>query len=328
MAKCCKVTLAEARKFLANDDQLCYARVGELAEGTGRGQRIVDVFNGTGLAFTVTPDRAMNVVECSFNGIPLVFRTPGGHRHAVEGDFLRGWTGGLFTTCGLRNAGSPSGGEGLHGRISTEAAEMLSVTRSDEGVLKVSGTIREGLLFGPNLVLKRTITTAFGDNRIVVEDEVTNRAAKPEYVEVIYHSNFGYPLVCPDTEFECPEHKVEARDDWAEEHLAQWQQFDAPVPGFREMCYRHFLPAGADGLARMRVLNRKLGIAVTVAYDIRTLPLIVQWKNCGANEYVLGLEPSAASLNGREADIASGMMPKLEPGERIKFHVEYLFEEV
>ena len=56
MTECCKASLAEARKYLANDDQLCYARQGELTEGTGRGQRIVDVFNGTGLAFTVTPD--------------------------------------------------------------------------------------------------------------------------------------------------------------------------------------------------------------------------------------------------------------------------------
>ena len=328
MSEVCKATLAEARRFLANDDQLCYARQGELTEGTGRGQRIVDVFNGTGLAFTVTPDRAMNIVECSFGGIPLVFRTPGGHRHAVEGDFLRGWTGGLFTTCGLRNAGGPSGGEGLHGRISTEAAEMLSVSRSDEGVLKVSGIIREGILFGANLVLKRTISTAFGDNRIVVEDEVTNRAAAPEYVEIIYHSNFGYPLVSPDTEFDCPDHEVDPRDDWAKEHLAKWRQFDAPVPGFREMCYRHYLPAGADGLARMRIRNPRLGIAMTVAYDTSTLPMIVQWKNCGANEYVLGLEPSAASLNGREADIAAGTMPKLEPGASIRFHVEYLFERV
>ena len=321
-------TFSEARRFLANDDQLCYARLAELSEGTGRGQRIVDVFNGTGLAFTVTPDRCMNVVECSFKGIPMVFRTPGGHRHALPGDFLRGWTGGLFTTCGLRNAGSPSGDEGLHGRVSTEAAEMLSVNRTDDGRLSVSGIVREGILFGTNLVLRRTISTAFGDNRIVVDDEVTNRAAAPEYVEIIYHSNFGYPLVSPDLQFDVPEHKIDPRDDWAKEHLAQWNQLTAPVAGFREMCYRHYLPAGGDGLARMRVANPGLGVAMTVAYDTRTLPLIVEWKNCGANEYVLGLEPSCASLNGREADIAAGVMPRLEPGETMNFHVEYCFESI
>ena len=58
-------TYAKAKTYLANPDQLCYARLSRLEEGSARGQRVIDVFNGTGLAFTVTPDRGMNLEECS-----------------------------------------------------------------------------------------------------------------------------------------------------------------------------------------------------------------------------------------------------------------------
>lgn len=317
----------EGLKYIGNLDQLCYARCDVLDDGSGRGQRIIDVFNGTGLAFSVTPDRCMNMVECSFNGIPVVFRTPGGHRRAT-GDWLRDWAGGLTTTCGLRNAGSPSGDEGLHGRISSCPAENLSVKRDDAGNIEISGTMREAVLFGENLHLDRTIRTAYGVNSIVLEDVVTNYGHASEYIEILYHCNFGWPLVSPALQFIAPEHKVEPRDDWAASALNEWNKLCEPVDGFREMCYRHYLPADERGLASMKIVNPKIGIAVTVSYDVSTLPLIVQWKNCGSREYVLGLEPTCASLNGREADIAAGIMPKLAPGKSRKFHIEIAFEKV
>ncbi|MCQ2403993.1 MAG: aldose 1-epimerase family protein [Lentisphaeria bacterium] len=316
--------LEDAPEFLGNLDQLCYARCSVLADGAGKGQRLIDVFNGSGLAFTVTPDRAMNLVECSFKGIPLVFRTPGGHR-LPTGDFLRDWAGGLLTTCGLRNAGNPSADEGLHGKISQMGAEMLSVQRDARGAITISGTMREAVLFGTNLRLNRTIRCAYNDNRIILDDEVVNCAPRPEYIEILYHCNFGWPLVSPDLRFVVPEHPVEPRDEWAAQGLEDWNKLCAPVPNFREQCFRHKLPAEDNGLAAMVVENPKLGIGVRVAYDTATLPQLVQWKNCGANEYVLGLEPTCASLNGREADIAAGIMPQLQPGESRKFHVELSF---
>ena len=317
---------AEGLKYIGNLDQLCYARCDVLEEGSGRGQRVVDVCNGTGLAFTVTPDRCMNLVECTFNGVPLVFRTPGGHRHC-SGDWLRDWAGGLVTTCGLRNAGSPSGDEGLHGRISSCPAENLCVKRDANGNIEISGTMREGALFSENLHLDRTIRTAYGDNRIVIDDVVTNWGQEPEYIEILYHCNFGWPFVSPALQFVAPEHKVEPRDDWAASALDEWNKLPEPIDGFREMCYRHYLPADEkSGLASMKLVNQKVGVAVTISYDVSTLPLIVQWKNCATRGYVLGMEPTCASLNGREADIAAGIMPKLACGESRKFHFEIAFE--
>lgn len=245
-----------ARPYLAHPDQLCYVRLSRLEEGSGRGQRIVDVCNGSGLNFTVTPDRGMNLVECSFRGIPIAFRTPAGHRNS-HGNWLADWPGGLMTTAGLRNVGLPSGSQGLHGAISSEAAEQLAC-RNRDGQIEISGVLREGHLFSSNLSLERSIRTACGDNRIYIADRVTNHGEADEFTEILYHCNFGYPLISPALEFEAPPHQIEPRDAGAAAGIAEWNSYPPPLTGFTEHCFRHRLPPDAAGWARMRILNRPL----------------------------------------------------------------------
>ena len=319
-------TYAQARPYLANPDQLCYARLARLEEGPARGQRIVDVFNGSGLAFTVTPDRGMNLVECSYRGIPVAFRTPCGHR-GVRGDWLKDWTGGMMTTVGLRNAGGPSGDQGLHGSISAEAAEHVSADCRD-GKIQIAGRLREGALFDVNLVLDRAISTEFGQNRIDITDRVSNHGEAPAFTEILYHCNFGYPFVGPDMEFDLPDHKVIARSEDAEKFQDHWMEFPEPLTGFIEHCYRHILPAGDDGVAVMRVVNRKLGFAIRVEYHTDTLPFIVEWKKPSLHAYVLGLEPTNASLGGQEFDRKNGFGRTLQPGEDIQYRISLVFEDL
>jgi len=312
------------RPYLANPDQICRARLSRLEEGSGRGQRIVDVVNGSGLAFTVTPDRGMNLVDASFDGIPIAFRTPGGYR-SVSGDWLRDWPGGLLTTCGLRNAGSPSGSQTLHGNISSESAEQLSI-RCRDGEIELGGMLREGALFNANLTLERTIRTAYGENKIQIHDIVRNRSEFPEFTEMLYHCNLGYPLVSPELEFDVPEHSVEPRNKAAAGGLKEWNRFPPPLAGFDEHCFRHRLPADGNGRAVMRIHNPKLKLAVHIAYDTATLPLIVEWKKPSRSSYVLGLEPTNASLNGCEYDRAHGYGIELPPGGAAEYRFEIGFE--
>lgn len=317
---------AKAEAYLANPDQLCYARLARLEEGSARGQRIIDVFNGTGLAFTVTPDRGMNLVECSYRGIPVAFRTPCGHR-SVSGDWLKDWTGGMMTTVGLRNAGGPSGGQGLHGAISSESAEQVSAICRD-GEIRIGGRLREGALFDAGLFLEREISTGFGRNRIDVVDRVSNHAEDPVFTEILYHCNFGYPFVGPDMEFDLPDHEVIPRDENAKKCLDRWMDFPAPLAGFGEHCFRHVLPAGPDGVAVMRAVNRKLGFAVRVEYHTDTLPFIVEWKKPSLYAYVLGLEPTNASLGGQEFDKTNGFGRTLRSGEAVEYRFSLVFEDL
>ena len=76
----------------------------------------------------------------------------------------------------------------------------------------------------------------------------------------------------------------------------------------------------------MRILNRPLGIAVIVRYDTAVLPYLVQWKKPSRNAYVLGLEPTNASLNGCDSDRNKQFGKLLAPGETICYQMELLFE--
>jgi hypothetical protein len=314
------------RPYLANDAQIAYARLARLEEGSGRGQRIVDVANGSGLNFTVTPDRGMNIVECFFKGIPIAFRTPCSHR-AVSGNWLKDWTGGLMTTCGLRNVGSPSGNQGIHGAISSESAEQLGCF-SQNGEVKISGVLREGAIFDSNFVLERTIKTAYGSNKIEISDKVTNYGEKTDFTEILYHCNLGYPFISEDIEFEIVKTEITPRNEEAKEGLSDWNKYPAPLENFSEHCFRHEIPADENNFAAIKVINKKLGIALTIKYDVTTLPFAVEWKKPSKNAYVLGLEPTNSSLGGCEFDKANGFGKFLEPNESISYNIIIEFEEI
>ena len=314
------------RQYLNNDDHLCRARLSRLEEGSGRGQRVVDVTNGSGLAFTITPDRGMNIVECSFAGIPVAFWAPGGHR-GVSGNWSRDWSAGLFTTCGLQNAGNPSGGQGLHGSISSESAEQLSI-RCRGGEAEISGLLREAAVFSANLTLDRKIKTAYGKNVIEVEDTVTNCGESTTFTEILYHCNLGYPLVSPDLEFVCADHEIIPRDDAAGRDLANWNVYPEPLENFHEYCYRHIIPATSGTWANMALVNRKIGIKLTIEYDTAGLPHLVQWKKPSRNNYVLGIEPGNVSLAGCEFDRENNFGKFLAPGEQSSYRFRLIFEKI
>ena len=189
----------EIAAYIGSPEQLADARMSVLSEGPGRGSRIISFRNGTGLAFTVTPDRGMDLVDCSFRGIPLVFRPPMGYAHPNRYEpqgagWLRNWQAGLMTTVGLRNTGPANGEFGQHGRISNQAAEDVGIRRgvSEAGYrLEAVGTLRECRMFGENLELRRSISTGYGDNAITLRDEVTNHAFEDDYLQLLYHCRNG-----------------------------------------------------------------------------------------------------------------------------------------
>jgi len=329
------------RNYIADMDQLTYARLSTLAEGDGRGNRIIEVNNGSGLSFTVVPDRGMDIVEASFRGIPLAFRAPAGHVHvgrfeSTGFEWLRAWAGGLLTTCGLRHVGPPEDDtanpldarRGLHGRISSHGAEDVGISRDWQGgryEIALTGTLREAMMFGENLRLKRKISTALGDNSIYLEDLVTNLGSTPEHIQILYHCNFGYPFIAPGIEITAVEHDLKPRDEVAAAGIANWRDMVEPQPGVKEQCFLHRIPPQSEGWAEIAVDNPAIGVRVTVAYDAATLPNLMQWKLCESGRYVLGLEPTNTTVSGRNKDIAAGVAPLLPPGESLTFRVSLTF---
>jgi len=320
--------------YVGGIEQLAYARASELTDGAGRGNRIIDVCNGSGLSFTVSPDRALDIVEANFKGVPVAYRTCAGHhargfQPAGGIHWLRTWPGGLLTTCGLRSAGNPNGDFGLHGRISNSAAEDVSVFREwadGEYRMFIRGVLREAQIFGENLRMVRTISTAYGRNTIDILDEVTNLAGKPDHVQLVYHCNFGYPLVSPDLRLVAAGHDVLPRTADAEKGLATWDVIPPPKKGTQEQCFFHLLPPGKDKYASMSIVNETAKVKATVSYDTQTLPRLAQWKAYDTGAYVIGLEPTNTWLKGRTDEIADGTAQKIAPGETLTFKVRLQFD--
>ena len=320
--------------YVGNIDQLAYARAAELADGTGRGNRIIDVCNGSGLSFTVYPDRGLAIVEASFNGLPVAYRTCSGHQARLAYDpggihWLRTWPGGLLTTCGLRSAGNPNGEFGLHGRISNTAAEDVSVIREwvgGEYRILIRGVLREARIFGENLRMTRTISTAYGKNTIDVHDEIANQSNAPDFVQLVYHCNFGYPLVSPDLKLVAATHPVLPRTPEAEKGLATWDVMPPPLKGTPEQCFFHALPADKDRFASMSIVNGVAKVKATIAYDTQTLPRLAQWKAYDTGAYVIGLEPTNTWLKGRAEEITDGTAQKIRVGETLGFKVRLQFD--
>src|SRR6185312_8992267 len=98
-----------------------------------------------------------------------------------ESGWLWSFFGGLLTTCGLTQVGSPNEDEGealgLHGRIANVPAEEVrwgSAWEGDELTFWIAGTMREARLFGPDMRLHRRISTRLGSRTLRIENTVEN----------------------------------------------------------------------------------------------------------------------------------------------------------
>ncbi|MBO5722910.1 MAG: aldose 1-epimerase family protein, partial [Lentisphaeria bacterium] len=239
--------------------------------------------------------------------------------------WLRTWPGGLLTTAGLLNVGGPEGGHGLHGRASHIAADDLKIDRAwvdGEYVLSVGGTIRHTMAFGEKLEIRRQIKTVHGKNVIMVRDTVENQGFAPVPLMMLYHCNFGYPLVDGNAYIKTVEHKVTGKDEASQADIANWSRLEAPTHGYAEEVFIHEIPADSDGLARMSIVNPAEKMQVTIAYDPATLPVLNHWKQMGEGEYVIGMEPGNCTPTGQSDNEKSGMLRMIEPGEVVDFKLQ------
>ena len=117
--------------YIGQNAQLFGAEEHRLVGGKGDGMRLLEVRNGKGLCFTLSLDRAADISRLSVMGTNFGYFSPCGYVAPAYYDekgagFLKSFTAGFLTTCGLTNVGSPceDNGEalGLHGTIGNTPA--------------------------------------------------------------------------------------------------------------------------------------------------------------------------------------------------------------
>ncbi len=333
-----KTNATDIKPYIGSMQQLAGIRTSVLDDGKARGLRVADIDNGSGLTFTALLDRGMDIGKASYKGTPLAYMSPVGYSHPAHFEedgvrWLRNFSGGLMTGCGLRNVGIPDDGikdasdgpMGLHGRLSNTPAENISV--SEEWVdgkykLAVSGIVRETCFFRENLELKRTISTAMGDNTITLTDRVTNRGVKPSPLMLLYHINLGFPLLSETATLSAKVNQTTPRDENAAQDIENWATCQKPTAGLPERCFFHDIEPDIDGMARITLSNPQVGLAFEIAYRKKELPCLTQWKMMGEQEYVMGLEPANCLPNGQTQERKNGTIRTIEPDETIEHSVE------
>jgi hypothetical protein len=330
-------TRSELLEHVGDISQIAGVRVGELGDGFERGVRTADFRAGTGLEFTVLVDRGMDIAWANYRGAALSWRSATTAIHPAYHDaqglgWLRGFQGGLLATCGLTYLGAPNVDQGqplgLHGRASYLPATNFAYGGTwvgDEYEMWATGRLREAVVFGENMVLERRISSRLGETRLTIEDSVTNEGHQRTPQMLLYHANFGFPVVCKDTRL-LVSSSLEPRDAVAAPGLAEHDRFQPPTPGYQEQVFYHTPVTGPDGYAQAALVNRQFndgqGIGAYIRFRTAELPRLVEWKMMGQGEYVVGLEPGTNWAGGRAAERAAGRLSYLEPGETRRFSVE------
>jgi len=325
---------SELIKYIGNQTQAGYCRHYTLLEGWGRGMRATDINTGAGLQFTVLPDRGMDISLASFKGTNLVYLTCNGETspayYEPEGiGWLRTFAAGLLTTCGLTYLGPPcsDNGEqlGLHGRYSTLPVKQyadLSFWDGDSYILKLKGIVEEGYLFGYKLRMERTITSIAGLNTIKITDTISNFGNVASPYTVLYHMNLGYPLLSEDAELIIDPENTIPRDNDAVPGISEFRSFSIPQETYCEQVFFHTMKGDDTGQTSVQLRNKKLGVALTISFNITQLPFVSQWKMLGYGEYVLGIEPCNVLCKSRSVLREEGNLPFLQPGESITNEIE------
>jgi Domain of unknown function (DUF4432) len=338
-----KMTRREVEARVGHLGQIGGVRRMKLTEGKEAGAELIEVRTGAGLSFDVVPSKGLDISHAQAWGASLSWQSPNGNAHPMHYEpegagWLRTASGGLLMTCGLSHVGSPSsddtGSYGLHGRIHHTPAKNVNVREQwvgDELEWEVSGVVEETAIFGSKLRLTRSISGRLGDNRVTINDRVENFGFQPAAHMMLYHFNFGFPLLGEHTEIVLPEADSEARGSGGAllEKCGRWE---APDASLEETVYYHLLrreAADAEGMAEVRVCNSSFPaggvsrpLAVTLRWSVDTLPNLVQWRMPGAGEHVLGLEPSNCRVEGRAEEEKHGGPLILQPGCSANYRLE------
>jgi len=329
---------SEILERVGDISQIAGIRMVELVDGRERGVRAARFRTGGGLDFTVLIDRGLDIDLADYKGVPLCWRSATQSAHPAyfepEGlGWLRSFFGGLLTTCGLTYAHHPCVDEGeqlgLHGRISNIPARNIQVEERWEGerlTMRLTGEVTEAAVFGPHMVLRRTITARLGERRFWINDAVENRGHRRQPLMVLYHMNFGYPVVDASTELAAAVESVSFLDERAQAEPEDYPRFLDPQPGYEERVYRLSLHADPDGYSHVGLLNpqalggRGLGVYLTFRKD--RLPYLLEWKQMGQGEYVVGLEPANCPMAPRAQLRERGELIFLSPGAVQEFTIE------
>lgn len=315
--------------------------------GKQDGVDLIVVDNGR-MTITVVPTRGMGILRVVMGDLRLGWDSP--VREVVHPKYVNleargglGWLEGFnewLARCGLEWAGHPGPdrfinnvGEQaemnltLHGKVENIPASEVEVIveREPRPRIRVRGRVDERAFYGPKLELWTELSIEPGSTTFRIEDTLTNRSAFESEFQILYHVNYGPPLLGAGAHFSAPIRRVTPFNAHAAEDVATYSDYAGPVRGFVEQVYNLQPFADADGRSMVMLSNASRDRGVSMGFAAAELPYVTLWKNLTALEegYVTGLEPGTGFPYTRRIEREAGRVPKLKPGETRHFAIDF-----
>jgi hypothetical protein len=310
-----------------------------LRGGLTDGVDAITVDNGK-FSFVVLPTRGMSIWKAWLGDTEIGWQSP--VRGPVNPNFVPltepsglGWLDGfdeLLVRCGLESNGAPEFDDEsgrlkypLHGRIGNKPAHRVEVAVDGEtGEISVKGVVEETRFHFNKLRMTSLISTKIDETGFRIQDVVENFGGVDGQTQMLYHINFGQPLVDPGSQFVAPFRTVVPRNEHAASGLENWKSYPNEQAGFEEQVYFLELLAGDDGYTQVLLKNAHSNGGATLRFNKNKLPCFTVWKNPVAAEdgYVTGLEPGTNFPNPRSFEGEQNRVVKLPPGKTITYDLQ------
>jgi len=305
--------------------------------GLRDGVDVIEVDNGN-FRFVAVPTRGMGVWRARLGDVQLGWRSP--VRGPVNPAFVPlseagglGWLDGfdeLLVRCGLESNGAPEFNDDgtlrypLHGKIANiPAHKVLASVDGREGRIELTGVVDEARLFFNKLRLTSTYVTTVGQPGMTLIDTVTNISAEPAELELLYHINFGTPLLDAGSKVVLPVRRLAPRDAVAAGTVDQWDTYGPETPGVSESVFFMQLAGDQEGNTRALLRNAAGNQGVSLLFNTQQLPYFTLWKNPQAaiDGYVTGLEPGINFPNCKSFEKQQGRVVVLQPQQSLRFEI-------
>jgi len=310
-----------------------------LKGGRQQGVDLVEIDNGR-MKIRVLPTRGMGIADVTMGDLRLGWDSPVRefvHPSTVnlEARGATAWLEGFnewLVRCGLEWFGPPGeepfhlakaeppvGRLSLHGKIANIPASELELQVETKAPYRIRliGTVHERMMYGPKLELRSEIVVEPGAASFEIDDTVTNRAGQAHEWALLYHLNFGRPILEEGARWAAPIAWLAPRDAESAKHIKRVDRYSAPRPGSLEQAFLAELHADRRGRTAAMVYNKAKSLGATVAWPKKALPRFTVWKaeHHEADGYVTGLEPGTSHPLPRAVERAAKRLPRLRAGQ-------------
>ncbi len=316
--------------------------------GKQEGVDIIEVDNGS-LKFTIVPTRGMGILKAELDGMQLGWNSP--VKEVVHPQFINlqeraglGWLDGFnewIVRCGIEFMGHPGkdnfitnvGNKAempltLHGKIANIPASEVEILIDQEPphLIRIRGIVYERMFYGPKFKLWTEISTTPGSNSLRMDDKITNQGGFDQEFEILYHVNFGPPLLEEGAQFVGAIKEVFPFNAHAAKYINHYKIYEDPVLGFIEQVYCMHPYADDNKMTQIMIQNKAANRALSMTFSVDQLPIVNLWKNTSSLEegYVTGLEPGTSFPYNRRIERKFGRVPILKGGESRDFTIEFM----